>query len=466
MFRRPGTSSACPPSKLRPPTAKARVFNLQTVGYDDRIMSYGIRLTLLTFLLTLASFAAEAGVLDLAIGDPERRDQKVPLELDAITDTHTGELITPAELPARLIDADLLLIGESHTNMDSHRVQHRVIEELDRAGRKVMIGLEMFPYTHQKHLDRWVAGHYSEEGFLELADWYSIWGYHWNYYRDLFLLARERGIPMFGVNTPREVVTAVREKGFEDLTEEEAAHIPNNIDTDSEEHLQLFKSYFSEDDPIHAQMSDEAWQSMLDAQSTWDATMGYNAVKAFEATTGEDDGAIMVVLTGSGHVAYGLGIARQAAQWFEGEIAQLIPVSVVGPDGEPVDQVQASYADFLWGVPEVRAPIYPSLGLSTREDDDGNREVIFVSEGSPAERAGFQLGDILRSVEGVDIRVKGNLSRLMAGKRWGDSLSATVQRGDETLELLVLLRRTIEDDEDDEDDEDEDDDVEEYEDDA
>ena len=413
-------------------------------------MSYGIRLTPLTLLLALASFVAEAGVLDLAIGDPERRDKKVPLALDAITDSHTGELITPAELPARFADTDLLLVGESHTNIDSHRVQHRVIDELDRAGRKVMIGLEMFPYTHQKHLDRWIAGLYSEEGFLELADWYSVWGYHWNYYRDLFLLARERGIPMFGVNTPREVVTAVREKGFKDLTEEEAAHIPSDIDTDSEEHLQLFKSYFGEDDSIHAQMSDEAWRSMLNAQSTWDATMGYNAVKAFEEKSGaDDDGAIMVVLTGSGHVAYGLGIARQAAQWFDGEIGLLIPVSIVAPDGEPVEQVQASYADFIWGVPEERAPIYPSLGLSTREDDDGHRQVIHVSEGSPAEQAGFQLGDTLRSAEGVEIRSRGDLSRLMAGKRWGDSLSATVQRGEETLELLVLLRRTVEDDEDD-----------------
>ena len=412
-------------------------------------MNHRICLYLSLFFFS-SCLAAQASVLSLQIGDPERRDRQVPLALDAITDSHTGELITPRDLPAHLAGVDVLLVGESHTNIDSHRVQHRIIDELDRAGRRVMIGLEMFPYTHQEHLDRWVAGLYSEQGFVEIADWYTVWGYHWNYYRDLFMLARERGIPMFGVNTPREVVTAVREKGFKDLTEEEAAHIPSDIDTESADHLRLFKAYFDEDDPIHSMMDEDAWKSMQRAQCTWDATMGYNAVKALEAHAGEDAGgaAIMVVLAGSGHVAYGLGIERQAAQWFDGEVALLIPVSVTGEDGEAVSSVQASYADFLWGLPEEQAPIYPTLGISTRQgDEDERRRVIHVSEGSAAERAGIELGDILLTVDGVEIRGRGVFNRLMAGKRWGDALSVTVERGEETVELTVLLRRAMEQEE-------------------
>ncbi len=415
-------------------------------------------LHVLLFLLVYVPFvplrgnpglAADDDLLHLSIGDPEHRDRQVPLALDAITDSRTGELLTPSELPARLAGVDVLLVGESHTDVESHRVQHRIVDVLDRAGRKVMIGLEMFPYTHQQHLDRWVARLYSEDGFLELADWYTVWGYHWNYYRDLFLLARERGIPMFGVNTPREVITAVREKGFKDLTEDEAAHIPSEIDTDSDDHLRLFKAYFDEDDPIHSMMDEDAWKSMLRAQCTWDATMGYNAVRAFEALTddGASEGAIMVVLAGSGHVAYGLGIERQAAKWFDGEVALLIPVPVTDDSGAPVADVQASYADYLWGLPEERAPIYPSLGISSRKDEDQRRKIIYVAEDSAAERAGFEVDDVLIEVDGQEIRRKGDLNRLMAQKRWGDSLSATVRRGEETVELVVLLRRTLEDEE-------------------
>ena len=83
-------------------------------------MKYRILVPLI-LSLTLAPLALQAGVLDLPIGDPERRSLKVPLALDAITDSHTGELITPGELPARLAGVDVLLVGESHTNIDSHR---------------------------------------------------------------------------------------------------------------------------------------------------------------------------------------------------------------------------------------------------------------------------------------------------------------------------------------------------------
>ena len=156
----------------------------------------------------------------------------------------------------------------------------------------------------------------------------------------------------------------------------------------------------------------------------------------------------MVVLAGSGHVAYGLGIERQAAQWFDGEVALLIPVSVTDEDGETVDSVQASYADFLWGLPEDTGPIYPTLGISTTKTDDGSRKVIHVSEDSSAERAGFQVGDLLLTVDGIEIRGKGDLALLMAGKRWGDALSASVSRNGETEALEVVLRRTLEEDED------------------
>ena len=44
--------------------------------------------------------------------------------------------------------------------------------------------------------------------------------------------------------------------------------------------------------------------------------MGWNALQALRTHGG--DKAIMVVLVGSGHVAYGLGAERQARLWFDG----------------------------------------------------------------------------------------------------------------------------------------------------
>jgi uncharacterized iron-regulated protein len=321
-----------------------------------------------------------------------------------------------------------------------------------------MIGLEMYPYTHQEHLDEWVAGRYTEKGFLHFSQWYESWTHNWLYYRDIFLFARDAGIPMYAVNAPREVVTAVRKKGFQDLTEEEAAHIPTEIDTASDEHRTLFRSYFDDDDPLHAEMSEEAWDGMVRAQATWDATMGWNAVKALKAS--DDPDAVMVVLIGSGHVAYGLGIERQAAQWFDGAMTSVIPVAIRDDENKPVETVRASYADFIWGVPAPLDSLYPTLGASTRAvddtDDNSRRTVIYVAEDSPAEVGGFQVGDVLLTMDDVPVVGKGVVGRLMADKRWGDPVRFVVRRGEQDVELAFHFRRQPpEDDEDEKDEKDE-----------
>ena len=114
--------------------------------------------------------AAGPSVFDLEIGDPQRKGRQAAVVLDGITDSSTGELLTPRELAERLADTRILFIGEDHTDMDFHRVQAKVLEELHRTGREVMVGLEMYPYTRQKVLDKWSGGGLTEEEFVEESD--------------------------------------------------------------------------------------------------------------------------------------------------------------------------------------------------------------------------------------------------------------------------------------------------------
>jgi len=395
---------------------------------------------LLCLLASPAAALAGSGYLHLPIGDPARSAAEVPIAVDTIVDTHSGATLTPSGLAARLADRRVVFLGESHTSHEFHRVQLQVIEALHRAGREVLIGLEMYPYTHQEHLDRWVSGLYSEPGFIELSGWYETWSYNWRYYRDIFLFARDVGVPMFAINVPRAVVSQVRKQGLDGLTEEETAYLPPSVDTDSEEHRQLFKAFFDEDDPLHSMMSEEQWDGMFQAQCTWDAAMGYNAVRALERHGGPD--AVMVVLIGSGHVAYGLGIERQARRWSSEGMASLIPITVEDDDGEPIAAVTASYADLLWGLPPEVDTLYPSLGLSTTAiEGEEHRKVIHISEESVAARADFQLGDVLLAVDGVALEGKAPLNREMAQKRWGDTATFKIRRDDAEREVVVHFRR-------------------------
>ena len=403
------------------------------------------RIMLLALFLTLwpAAASAEDRALDLAIGDPAKKERVAPLLLDAITDTASGELLTPRALAPRLAGVSLLFVGESHDSVASHQVQKRVIEELLAAGRKVMIGLEMMPYPKQQALDHWSAGLLTEEGFLTLGQWYDSWGYHWHYYRDIFLLARDHHLPMVALNAPREVISSVRKKGFKDLTPEEAAHIPTTIDLGSEDHRTLIRTFFEGDDAAHAAMSPEQFESMFAAQCTWDATMAFHATEAL-AKRGEP-GSILVVLVGAGHVVYGMGLERQARQWLDPArhpMASLVPISLPADGTAPV--VRASVASFLWGVAAETHPPHPRFGFSTSSSPGQSaRTILLLEEGGPAEAAGVAVGDLVLAIDGTPVPDRETLNRLMASKQWGDEVVLTIRRGEETKNLTLLLRRTM-----------------------
>jgi uncharacterized iron-regulated protein len=408
--------------------------------------------------LALASVACASAPpvapMNLPFGDPARRERQAPLALDAITDTASGELITVEALAARLAPASLVFVGESHTSPDVHETQRRLIEALAASGRPVLIGLEMFPHAEQAALDRWALGPdakdagegkeaQSEEDFLRSAHWYKHWGFDFRLYRDIFLLARARRLPLVGVNAPREVITAVRKKGFDKLTAEEAAHLPPpaQIDTTSEEHRRLFRAFFGEGDSAHGGLPDAAMEGMFRAQCTWDATMAYHAVKALEAR--KDPRAVMVVLLGSGHVAFGLGAPRQARKWFGGAIATVIPMPALGDDLKP-ERVRASYADYLWGLPpEALFPPYPTLGTTMADRKEVPHPVITeVGDGSPGAVAGLKPEDRVVSVDGAAVADKEAFLLAMSRKRWGDGAALVIERGGQQLSVNAALRRT------------------------
>jgi uncharacterized iron-regulated protein len=397
----------------------------------------------LLLVLCVSAVRADERAMNLPLGDPARRDKEAVVVVDGITDTARGDVLTPPEAAARLDDVKLLFVGESHTDMDFHRVQLRVLQELHRRGRQVLIGLEMYPVTEQRWLDRWHSDRkLTEEGFLRESHWYRNWGYHWNYYRDIFLFARDSGTRMFGVNVPRAVVQAMRAKGWDALTAEQKAMLPERIDTENAEHQRLFRAFFASADSLHANLPDAMFQGMFRAQCTWDAAMGWNALRALKKHGGEK--AIMVVLIGAGHVAYGLGAERQARLWFDGRTASVIPVPIADPEHpKPVEKVQASYASFVWGLPPTSEPIYPSLGIATPEQKKGERyQVVMVAPDSPAAAAGFKLDDELVSMDGVPITDKETSNRMMSEKRWGDVVVYKVLRDGKEVTLTVFLRRT------------------------
>ncbi len=402
----------------------------------------GARAAVMTAALFLAGATARAeGMLDLPLGDPVRAQRQAAVRLDAITDTATGELIGRAELARRLADTRILFIGEEHTNTEFHRVQLRMLEALVAAGRDVMIGLEMFPWTQQAALDDWTAGRLDEPTFVERSRWYETWSHHWGHYRDIFLYARQQQLPLYGINAPREVVRSVRSQGFAALDPATRERLPPTLDLTSEEHRRLFRASFSADDRLHiTSLNDEQREAMYRAQVTWDAAMGWNAMRALERHGGPR--AIMVVLIGAGHVTYGLGAERQIRPYFKGRISSLVPVAVRDAAGAAVTVVRASYANYLWGVPAAEGPGLPVLGVSLAGSMAGSPTlVIDVDRRSPAALAGVRVGDVLLSLDGAPLDSSAALHRKTADYHWGDEAQLRVRRADAEITLVVPFRR-------------------------
>ncbi len=399
----------------------------------------------LVVVALLAAAGAQADdlptLLDLAVGDAARRDKYTSVVADTIVDTARGDNITPDIVAERLDGVQVLLIGETHTSMEFHRVQARMIRALEARGRRVLIGLEMFPATEQPSLDAWNEGLYSEDGFIKLGRWYEHWGYNWQLYRKIFLYARDHGMPMYAVNGPRDVVAAVRRKGFANLSEDEKKFLPPTIAFDDADHMTVFKAAIGAGDMAHG-MTEDAWKSMAASQATWDASMAWYSLKALERHP--DPKSIVVILVGSGHVMYGVGIERQLRGWFKGGIASLIPVSSVADDGDAIPKVRSSYANFVWGLPKDDSAPFPRLGISTRSSGpaEGQREIIMIEPDTIGERAGFKLKDVLVSLDGQSIADREVFMRLMAEKEWGDGATFVVKRGDEDVTIPVVFTRT------------------------
>jgi uncharacterized iron-regulated protein len=400
-----------------------------------------IRLAIPVLLLGMAIAGATDDPLRLPIGDPARREKTVPLVLDAITETAGGAAIKPSDLPARLAATRILFVGEEHVSVESHAVELAVIRELARAGRRVSVGLEMYPVEAQPALNDWTAGKLTEAEFVERSGWMKHWSYNWDYYRGIFVFARDNGIRLFGVNVPPELVSAVGRKGLDALEPAQKALLPQRVDWDNAELKRLFKSSFDEDE-FHGALPDAMLNRMVQAQAAWDAAFGWNAVKAAQAS--DDPKAIVVVLLGEGHVAYGLGAERQAKLWYQGKTATLVPVAISNAEKGrcSIESVQASLADYVWGIPEEEDPRYPMSGFATRwVEKDGQPEVIQVEKKSSAARAGLKVGDRLLEVDGRPTADREAIRNAFADKRWGDGVRLTVRRGEEKIPLDLILRR-------------------------
>lgn len=211
--------------------------------------------------------------------------------------TENGERINIEQMIAEVSNSPLIFVGEYHDDMAQHDLQLEVIKGIHKAGKRQAIGIEMFETSSQPALDAWIAGKIPEEKFIGIyyANWRNL---SWALYQDIFVFARDNGIPMVGLNVPRQTIEKVAHRGFSALSGAELRMLPPGSTAPiSDGFIKLMTAYY----PSHGKSGD-SFRHLCEAQALRNRVMADAIIRYLK----QHPGSSMVVLTGGGH-AWGKG---------------------------------------------------------------------------------------------------------------------------------------------------------------
>ena len=247
------------------------------------------------------------------------------------------DLNRKTELPlsqavSELKKSRIVLVGEHHSNIAHHRAQLAVIRALKEAGLAVAIGLEMFRHESQPALDRWVAGEIDAPSFEKI--YYDNWNFPWQTYSMIFEYARDRKIPLIGLNVPREITRKVARNGFQSLSPQQKGQLAEVSCVVDQQYMNYIRQAFGGHG--HGQLN---FIYFCEAQMVWDTAMAVYSLNYLE----KNPNAVVVVLTGVGHAQKG-AVPRQI------QIRSKMPYAVILPEvSGDVDRetISSNEADYL-----------------------------------------------------------------------------------------------------------------------
>src|SRR5204863_332428 len=121
-----------------------------------------------------------------------------------------GSRVAPLDALAQALSkADVVLLGEHHTNGAGHEQQAKLLAALVATGRPIALGMEFFESEDDAALARFVAGTTDVDAMLLETGWYEGGGFNFEYYRPQVEIARAAKAPIIGLNVPRSVVRTV-----------------------------------------------------------------------------------------------------------------------------------------------------------------------------------------------------------------------------------------------------------------
>jgi uncharacterized iron-regulated protein len=385
-------------------------------------------------LLAQAQGKEDASLL-LNVGDKRFKDKTLDIVPGQIFSAETGAPVTFARMVQELAACRFVFVGETHNSLPMHDIQLAVIKALYEKDRNVAVGLEMYPATVQEPLNKWSLGLLTDEEFLTAGQWYVNWNFNFAYYRRIFDFCKEMKLPVRGLNVPREIITKIRMGGWEGLSDEQKALVPA-LDLTNQDHRKLIRTVF-ESAELPPQMKgmglDMVFDGLYRSQVAWDSAMAANARK-----TADVENRRVVVLAGSGHLLFNLGINLRVYEKSQQPAKTIVCVAV--PADKKTLKVARGLADFVWGIPEEKRPAFPDIGLAFKKFPGLDNLVL---ERKPIDGAGvtadFEKGDIVLSVDGKPYADINTLRIYLSKFAWDQEVKFHILRAGQEKDVTLKL---------------------------
>jgi uncharacterized iron-regulated protein len=137
-----------------------------------------------------------------------------------IWDRSGARLVDEASLSASLAAADLVALGETHDNPDHHLLQARLLRAILAGGRRPALAFEMLTSDQQPAVDASLArAPRDPDALAEAVGWKTSRWPDFSFYRPIFAVALEAGLPIVAANLTRDEVRRIVAKGRDGLDE-------------------------------------------------------------------------------------------------------------------------------------------------------------------------------------------------------------------------------------------------------
>ena len=362
---------------------------------------------------------------------------QTPVGPEEILRLPEGDPTTFAQLLDDLSKTKIILLGESHDQIEHHQIQVRMIQALIAKGKDVAIGMEMFERSQQPILDRWSRGLLTEEEFLKEIQWENTWGMDYELYEGILDTAKNHHLRVLGLNVPRDLVRRVGENGIKKLPPEDRKMLPEMDLTDRHHRAYIASIYKG-----HRKGSAKDFEDFYEAQCLWDEGMAESLFEFLKSPQAE--GKTVLVFAGSGHVVFNFGIPKRLYRRIAVSSKTIVLKAWTGELDMDLTFTETSspLADFLWITqPNPPEKKQPRIGVILKQQKEDQKGLVIekVLRGSPAEKAGLLPGDQFISVGGNEVTKVKDIHKALEQKGWGKEITFTIVREGIKKQITVRL---------------------------